>query len=84
MSILKEHHAGLSATEMCRKHGINDATFDPVAKALQAVWKLRRRVIPAERLPTFCIFIDFGPNEPVLASRVIRTTSLVVFLTAGV
>lgn len=25
--ILKEHQAGLGATELCRKHGINDATF---------------------------------------------------------
>ena len=28
ISILKEHHAGLSAAELCRKHGISDATFD--------------------------------------------------------
>ena len=25
--ILKEHAAGLSAAELCRKHGISDATF---------------------------------------------------------
>ena len=25
--ILKEHAAGLSASEVCRKHGISDATF---------------------------------------------------------
>jgi putative transposase len=25
--ILKEHQAGLSAAELCRKHGISDATF---------------------------------------------------------
>ena len=25
--ILKEHQAGLSALELCRKHGISDATF---------------------------------------------------------
>ena len=24
---LKEHQAGLSAAEICRKHGISDATF---------------------------------------------------------
>jgi putative transposase len=24
---LKEHAAGISATELCRKHGISDATF---------------------------------------------------------
>ena len=27
IGMLKEHHAGLSAGEMCRKHGISDATF---------------------------------------------------------
>ena len=27
ISILKEHHAGLSAAELCRTHGISDATF---------------------------------------------------------
>jgi putative transposase len=27
IGILKEHHAGLSAVELCRKHGISDATF---------------------------------------------------------
>ena len=27
ISILKEHQAGLSAAELCRKHGISDATF---------------------------------------------------------
>ncbi len=27
IGILKEHSAGLSATELCRKHGISDATF---------------------------------------------------------
>ena len=25
--ILKEHQAGLSATTLCRKHGISDTTF---------------------------------------------------------
>ena len=25
--VLKEHQVGLSATEVCRKHGISDATF---------------------------------------------------------
>jgi putative transposase len=24
---LKEHHAGVSAGDLCRKHGISDATF---------------------------------------------------------
>ncbi len=27
IGILKEHQAGLSAIELCRKHGISDATF---------------------------------------------------------
>ena len=25
--ILKEHQAGMSAAELCRKHGVSDATF---------------------------------------------------------
>jgi putative transposase len=25
--MLKEHHAGLSAGDLCRKHGISEATF---------------------------------------------------------
>jgi putative transposase len=28
IGILKEHQAGLGAAELCRKHGISDATFD--------------------------------------------------------
>ena len=27
IGILKEHHAGLGAKELCRKHGVSDATF---------------------------------------------------------
>jgi putative transposase len=27
IGILKEHQAGFSATDLCRKHGISDATF---------------------------------------------------------
>ena len=27
IGILKEHAAGISAAELCRKHGISDATF---------------------------------------------------------
>jgi putative transposase len=27
IGILKEHEVGLSAAELCRKHGISDATF---------------------------------------------------------
>ena len=27
IAILKEHQAGISLAEICRKHGISDATF---------------------------------------------------------
>ncbi len=27
ITILKEHEAGVSASELCRKHGMSDATF---------------------------------------------------------
>lgn len=27
IGLLKEHQAGVSASELCRKHGISDATF---------------------------------------------------------
>ena len=27
VGILKEHQAGITATDLCRKHGISDATF---------------------------------------------------------
>jgi len=27
IGVLKEHQAGLSATELCRRHGVSDATF---------------------------------------------------------
>ena len=27
IGLLKEHHAGASAVDLCRKHGISDATF---------------------------------------------------------
>ncbi len=27
IGILKEHHAGVPAVDLCRKHGISDATF---------------------------------------------------------
>jgi putative transposase len=27
IGILKEHQAGISASDLCRKHGISDATF---------------------------------------------------------
>jgi putative transposase len=27
IAVLKEHQAGISASDLCRKHGISDATF---------------------------------------------------------
>jgi len=27
IAVLKQHQAGLSTTELCRKHGISEATF---------------------------------------------------------
>jgi len=27
IGILKEHQAGMTAAELCRKHGVSDATF---------------------------------------------------------
>ena len=27
IGVLKEHQAGMSASDLCRKHGISDATF---------------------------------------------------------
>ena len=27
IGVLKEHHAGVAAGDLCRKHGISDATF---------------------------------------------------------
>jgi putative transposase len=27
IGILKEHQAGMSAADLCRKHGVSDATF---------------------------------------------------------
>ena len=27
IKVLKEHAAGMSASELCRKHGVSDATF---------------------------------------------------------
>ncbi len=32
ITILKEHQAGLSAAELCEKHGISDATFYKTAR----------------------------------------------------
>ena len=42
IGILKEHQAGLSATELCRNYGISDATFYTWRKSM-AAWRSRRR-----------------------------------------
>ena len=36
IGVLKEHQAGLSAPDLCRKYGISDATFLHLA---QEVWR---------------------------------------------
>jgi Transposase len=36
IEILKEDHAGLSAAELCRKHGVSDAMLLPVAGQIVA------------------------------------------------
>ena len=43
IGILKEHQAGLSAPELCRKQGISDATF----YTCMALWRCRRAGGPA-------------------------------------
>jgi putative transposase len=42
IGILKEHQAGLGAKELCRKHGISDATFYDRARNM-AAWMCRTR-----------------------------------------
>ena len=63
IGILKEHQAGMSAPDLCRKHGISDATFYnwrrkyggmevADAKRLKGHWRSRRwqgRSLPAHR-----------------------------------
>jgi putative transposase len=38
IGVLKEHQAGLIAAELCRKHGISDATFYIGARSM-AAWR---------------------------------------------
>ena len=38
IGILKEHQAGVSAPDLCRKHGISDATFYSWRRNM-AAWK---------------------------------------------
>lgn len=42
IGILKEHQAGLSATELCRKYGVSDAPFTSGPRSMVA-WMCRRR-----------------------------------------
>ncbi len=42
INVLKEHAAGMSASDLCRKHGISDATFYKVAFTLWRDGDLRR------------------------------------------
>ena len=45
ITILKEHQAGLSAVELCKKHGISDATFQKWRSKLGGM-----EVVDAKRL----------------------------------
>ena len=45
ITILKEHQAGLSAVELCKKHGISDATFQKWRSKLGGM-----EVVSAKRL----------------------------------
>jgi putative transposase len=38
IKVLKEHAAGMSASDLCRKHGISDATFYKCGRAM-AGWR---------------------------------------------
>ena len=44
IGVLKEHLAGVSAAELCRKHGISDATFDN--------WRSKYELLPENRTVT--------------------------------
>ena len=48
IGLLKEHQAGLGAKELCRKHGVSDATFNGGPSL--AAWKYwtQLRVLEAE------------------------------------
>ena len=40
IGVLKEHQAGIPVSELCRKHGISDATFDNWRSPM-AGWRCR-------------------------------------------
>jgi putative transposase len=42
IGVLKEHQAGMSAADLCRRHGISDATFYNWRRSM-AAWKCRMR-----------------------------------------
>ena len=42
IGILKEHQAGLSATELCREYGVSVRRFTSGARGM-AAWSCRRR-----------------------------------------
>ena len=42
IGILREHRAGLAAKDLCRKHGVSDATFYKCVPGLVA-WTFRMR-----------------------------------------
>jgi putative transposase len=46
IGVLKEHQAGLSAAELCPKHGISDATFYTGARSM-AAWRSERQSGPS-------------------------------------
>ncbi len=51
ITILKEHQAGLSAADLCEKHGISDATFYKWRSkfgGMEVLGAKRLRVIEAE------------------------------------
>jgi hypothetical protein len=43
IGILKEHQAGLSAAELCRKHGVSEPTCVTSGARGMAGWKCRTR-----------------------------------------
>ena len=60
IGILKEHQAGLSAAELCRRHGVSDATFHK--------WRSRfggMEVSDAKRLRALGLaFPSLSPSRP--------------------
>jgi putative transposase len=45
IKVLKEHAAGMSASDLCRKHGISDATFYKWRSRYGGMDGLRRRAV---------------------------------------